>query len=286
MSWVRIESVGHMSCEDLGLPPLNYDPCRYDGSRLLFRGPQRTLEGEYIAFLGGTETFGKFIPQPFPDLVEDISGVACVNFGWPNAGIDVFAHDRALLDCAGRARLTVLQVPCAVNMSNAFYNVHPRRNDRFLCASATLRSLFDEVDFTEFSFTRHMLSRLQEVSPDRFAFVRQELSETWVAGMQELLDAIASPVILLWLSKRRPEDSADSLVPDDDPALVSRDMLNAVLETASGGAEVVVSQKARDEGTEGMAFSRHDLTAAAKVLRPMAHREAAEALIPVVASSL
>lgn len=218
--------------------------------------------------------------------MEDISGLTCVNFGWPNAGIDVFAHDRALLECAGRARLTVLQVPCAINMSNVFYNVHPRRNDRFLSASQTLRSLFDEVDFTEFSFTRHMLSRLHQVSPDRFAFVRQELAEIWVAGMCEVLNAIRGPVILLWLSTRQPEDRSTSLLPGDDPALVSRDMLNAVAEATGGVAEVVVSPGARNEGTEGMAYSQKDIAAASRVLGPKAHREAAEALIPMLAKTL
>lgn len=275
-----------MACEQLGLPPLNYDPCRYDGSRLLFRGPRRTLEGEYVAFLGGTETFGKFIPQPFPDIVEGIIGVTCVNFGWPNAGIDVFAHDRALLDCASRARLTVLQVPCAVNMSNLFYKVHPRRNDRFISASEELRSLFDEVDFTEFSFTRHMLMHLQGISAERFAFIRQELAEVWVSGIRTLLDRITSPVVLLWLSGRRPDEGFETLTPGDDPALVSRDMLNAVAGAASGLAEVRISPEAQTAGTQGMAFSRHDVPAAREVLSPLAHREAAEVLVPVLASSL
>ena len=39
------------------------------------------------------------------------------------------------------ARLTVLQVTGAQNMSNRFYSVHPRRNDRFLKASPLLRAM-------------------------------------------------------------------------------------------------------------------------------------------------
>lgn len=252
----------------------------------MFRGPQRTLEGEYVAFLGGTETYGKFIPEPYPDIVEDIIGVTCVNFGWPNAGIDVFAHDRALIDCAGRAKLTVLQVPCAINMSNLFYKVHPRRNDRFLCASDALRSLFDEVDFTDFSFTRHMLMHLQAISPKRFAFIRQELAEVWVSGMRTLLARIPNPVVLFWLSARLPDEGYEILSHGDDPALVSRAMLNAVADAAGDLVEVRISDKAQTAGTDGMVFSRRDASAANKVLGPLAHREAAETLVPLLAKAL
>ena len=158
------ELVGEMAYERMGETTLDYLPCRYGGCRLLFRGPQRRLEGSYAAFLGGTETYGKFIERPFPALVEARTGLRCVNFGWPNAGVDVFLNEPELLKMAGAARVVVLQVPCAPNLSNRYYSVHPRRNDRFVTATPRLQSLFPEVDFTEFHFTRHLLSRLRRVS--------------------------------------------------------------------------------------------------------------------------
>ena len=36
--------------------------------KLLFRGPKRDLDQPFVAFLGGTNTYGKFIERPFPDL--------------------------------------------------------------------------------------------------------------------------------------------------------------------------------------------------------------------------
>ncbi len=264
-----------------GLAPRTFDQCTYDGSRLLFRGPRRALDGDFVACLGGTETFGKFIDHPFPDLLEEKTGVTCVNFGWPNAGIDVFAGDRALLDCASRSRLCVLQVPCAINMSNMYYRVHPRRNDRFLQATDALRSLFDEVDFTEFSFTRHMLGRLQALSPEKFAYIRQELASVWVAGMQGLISRIDAPVVLLWLSTRTPESAADR--PDiwADPALVNREMLDALRDLAHGLIELNLGETARG-ADPGEGRTPQDRRAAHQVLGPEAHRRAAEALSPVV----
>ena len=146
---------------------LDYFPCRYGTSRLVFRGPRRSLERPFIAILGGTETYGKFVPDPYPDLVEDEVGMSVINLGCMNAGPDVFLNDPAIAEIANRAEVTVLQLMGAINVSNRYYAVHPRRNDRFLHATPLLRAMFGEVDFTEFSFTRHMLRALQASSPDQ-----------------------------------------------------------------------------------------------------------------------
>ena len=78
-----------------GLTAQELEQCRYDGSRLLLRGPRRNLDSDFVACLGGTETFARFIAMPYPDLLEEALGLTCVNFGWPNAGIDVFRGDPA-----------------------------------------------------------------------------------------------------------------------------------------------------------------------------------------------
>lgn len=160
------------------------EACRYGASKLAFRGPKRSLTNEYVAFIGGTETYGKFVSRPFAQAVEAATGVACVNLGQPNAGIDVMLGDPGLARIASGAAAVVLQVPCAANLSNPFYKVHSRRNDRFLRAEPPLCALFTEVDFTEFSFTRHMLMHLRNVSPERFGEVRQGLAQagTWGCG--------------------------------------------------------------------------------------------------------
>lgn len=245
------------------------DQCRYNGSRLLFRGPPRPLEGEFIACLGGTETFAREVPLPFPDLLEERTGITCVNFGWPNAGVDVFANDRALLGCARRARACILQVPGAANMSNMYYRVHPRRNDRFLQPSEALQALFPEVDFMEFSFTRHLLGHLAALSPERFAYIRKELVTVWLAAMRGLLGEIGVPVVLLWFSARRPEERCDSPEPRDDPAFVTRGMLEALRNEAGAVVELAMPPEP-----------------GAKALGAAQHEAAAEALVPALAGLL
>ena len=275
--------VGKMTCEPLrGRAPLDYCPCRYAGSKLLFRGPARPLSGDYLAFLGGTETYGKFIRDPFPAMIERRTGLACVNLGWPNAGLDVLLHDPAMARARRTARAVVLQVPGAQNLSNRFYSVHTRRNDRFVKAERPLSRLFPEVDFTEFHFTRHMLRRLQHISPERFDVVREELRTAWVERMGTLIARPGPPVVVLWFAARRPGQDCDGADLAKDPAFVTRRMLETVRGSAAAVVEVTASATALRTGTSGMVFSRVEAPAANELLGPAAHAEAALALTPAL----
>ena len=64
-----------------------------------------------------------------------------VNLGCLNAGPDVYLNDPEILRIASKADVTVLQVVGAANLTNRFYTVHPRRNDRFLHASPWLQTV-------------------------------------------------------------------------------------------------------------------------------------------------
>lgn len=270
-----------MSYDVLGAGALNYAPCKYGNSRVLFRGPERRLDAPYVAFLGGTETYGKFIKTPFPALVESNLGVNCVNFGIPNAGIDVLANEGFLIDAVLGAQMSVLQIVGTQNLSNRFYTVHPRRNDRFISASPLLASIYPEVDFSEFRFTRHMLNILYGVSSERFAVVRHELQQGWMARTKLLLRRIRGKAVLLWLADHPPLDEAEvSLNPaiNSDPLFVTRQMLEQLRVHAKDFAEVGVSQKALAAGTQGMVFSELEAPAAQKLFGPQAHGEAAQLL--------
>jgi len=270
-----------MSYDVLGAGALNYAPCRYGNSRILFRGPERRLDAPYVAFLGGTETYGKFIKTPFPALVESSLGVNCINFGIPNAGIDVLANEGFLIDAALGAQISVVQIVGTQNLSNRFYTVHPRRNDRFISASPLLSSIYPEVDFSEFHFTRHMLNILYGVSPQRFAVVRQELQEAWMSRMKLLLRRIQGKAVLLWLADCSPPEASDvqtNPANNSDPLFVTRQMLEQLEAHAKEFVQVVLSQKALAAGTQGMMFSEMEAPAAQKLLGPQAHGEAAQVL--------
>lgn len=270
-----------MSFENPGAGALDYGPCRYGKSKLLFRGPRRKLDGSFVAALGGSETYGKFVPHPWPEQLEWQLGAPVVNFGYLNAGPDVFINEPALIDAAGRARATIIQLTSAQNLSNRFYAVHPRRNDRFLRASTLMKTLFREVDFAEFHFTGHMLTALKAVSPDKFDMVEQELKAAWVARMKHLLDKIEGKTVLLWLTDHRPEDTPpDPLGPW--PHLVDEEMVMAVRPFATDLVRVVPTRAARDAGTEGMIFGPLEEPAAGQMAGPAVHAQVAAELLPAL----
>ena len=266
-----------------GLNVQELEQCRYDGSKLLLRGPRRNLDGAFVACLGGTETFARFIAEPYPDLLEAALGVTCVNFGWPIAGIDVFRSDPALIDCASRSQVCVLQVPNAINMSNLYYRVHPRRNDRVLEVLSPMRALFPEVDFTQFSFTRHMLTWLRKNSEVEYAYLLKELASVWVVGMIDLIDRIDAPVVLLWLSMRTPEEYTDRPDLAADPGLVSRAMLDALRPDVAGVVEVMIAPEARGVEPEAIEASRSE---AQTILTADAHADTARNLVPMLTDLL
>lgn len=65
---------------------LDYFPCRYGKSRLTFRGPRADTSGPYAVVLGGTETYGKFLPLPYPTRLAQETGLNIANLGCINAG--------------------------------------------------------------------------------------------------------------------------------------------------------------------------------------------------------
>lgn len=270
-----------MAYENLVEGGLSYYPCRYGKSKLLFRGPRKQLKGSYLACLGATETYGRFVEFPWPDLLEERLGMPCVNLGYPNAGIDVFLGDGEVIAVAQGAERVVLQILGAHNMSNRFYSVHPRRNDRFLKASRFLSAIYRDVDFTDFHFTRHLLQTLREHSEERFELVRAELRESWVARMNLLIGRIGRPVTLLWMSDHGPDaPGGESLAGGGGPLFVDRAMIEEVAagSKAEGFVEIVVPRDPDGAHLDDMVYAPLEEPAALEMLGVEAHEAAAEAL--------
>lgn len=261
-----------------GFGSIDYMPCHYGDSKLQFRGPRRRLDRPYVAVLGGTETFGRFVAKPYPALTEAATGRRMVNLGYPNAGVDMFLNDPALVQICAGAESTVIQLLGAQNLSNAFYSVHPRRNDRFVGATPRLRRLFADVDFTEFNFTRHLLAALQARSAERFAVVVAELQAAWLARMEMLLRAAGGRRILLWIGEEAPGDGHAPCAHAPDPLFVTRAMVERLRPLASAVVEVVASPAARASGTRGMIFAEGEEEAAHCATNLAMHADVAAAL--------
>lgn len=270
MGDMSIELPGAGASEDLF--------CQYGASKLMCRGPSRKLDKPYIAFLGGSETFGKFVDKPFVALVEQAVDKICVNLGSANSGLDAYVHDPEILRIAGGADLTVIQVMGAQNLSNRFYRVHPRRNDRFLAASALLQTIFRDVDFTEFHFNKHMLGALKMASPEQFSIVQDELQQAWLARMRLLLGYLPRKPLLLWL-RYGAEPSAPL---GAEPVLVSRATVDMLRPDIEGIIEVPVACTGETDELGKMRFDPMQAPAASHMIGPAMHRAIADQVSGVV----
>jgi hypothetical protein len=282
-----------MRSETIPEPGISYAPVRYGASRLVFRGPKRALDGRHVAFVGGSDTYGRSVAEPFPALIEEVLGEACVNLGQVNASIDVAVNDPVVLEACRDAALTVVEVTGAGNMSNRFYQVHPRRNDRLTRVSTVMQAVFPDVDFSEFCFTRHMLGHLLARAPDRFPILREELQAAWAARMRTFLDGVGTNVVLLWLSPHLPSDAPWEERPDPllrDPLFVTRRMVDALRPRVHGVVMVRPPGWAAAEAGAAAAASGEGgpwaPAQAARALGPAGHREAAAALTGVIRSLL
>jgi len=268
-----------MSFEFAGAGPRKLLLCRYGASKLDCRGPERTPESPYFAFLGGDQTFGKFVRYPFADLIERKLGQACINLGCVNGGLDAIMGDADLLAIAGKAERTVVQLMDAQNLMNRFYRVHPRRNDRFIGPSPELLRLFPDTDFSEINFTRHLVSRLRGVSQDRFEIVADELKQTWQRRMRRLVDRLQGQVVLLWLRDATGDTGFGRIT---CPNLVDAAMIDRLRPRVTDVAEVSVKLAGASGDMDDMVFSSVQAPAAANMIGPAAHRKIADAVVNIL----
>lgn len=265
--------------------PLLYDTYRYGRARQRFRAPRPDLDQPYVACIGASETFGKFVADPFPTLLEQRLDLTVANFGTPGAGVGFFQRDPILLETCSNARVCVIQIMGAWAMSNRLYEVRKRRNERIKEVSSMMRMLYPDVDFDQFRYAHNMLNRLHMLDEQKFKAVEMELRASWISRMRDLLESIETRKVLFWFSERSPDHQMAMHSGRDrmkSPAFVDRDMLEAVSPHADALVEYVATPEAV-EGTDDDYRHPPEATAAARAHpTPGMHREASEMLESVV----
>lgn len=260
---------------------LDYCLYRYENSKVLFRGPRPDFDREYCMFLGANETFGKFVPLPFSRLLQHKLEMPCANFATVNSGVDLYLKDPSVLSATAKARVTIVGVTGAHNMSNRFYNVHPRHNDRFVKPSKILETLFRDVDFGDIHYTRHLLAVLYAANAVKFSIVVEELKMAWLARMKTLIKQIDGRVILLWMANDPPtEANSDPDLADiaRDPAFIDQTMIDELSPLVTKVVECVASARAKDAGLDGMMLKDGEAVVAKNMPGAIFHIEAATAL--------
>lgn len=258
---------------------LDYFPCRYEKSKLLFRGPKASFEGPYVAVIGGSETYGKYVPYPYPDLLAERLSPDFVNLGCLNGGLDAFVQDDAIMDLCRKAEAVVIQTMGAQNLTNSFYMVHPRRNDRVVSIMPPLRRLYPGLELQEIAFTRHLLTVLKSRSENGFAAVVRELQTCWTARMQSLIAAVRKPVLILHAT------SAGGPV-GRDPWFVTTQMVQELCGPCVTALVHETQPGSVRAGVSGKVFPAIEAHIAAEMPGPGFHDEIAERVAPVLGQIL
>ena len=241
--------------QDMGI---KYQDYRFGRARQRFRGPKPDLGRPYIAFIGGSETYGKFVHDPYPAILARNLGVTCANWGTPGAGPSFFLKDPVLLEACSNARVCVISVMGAVAMSNRLYSVFKRRNSRLRTTTETLQALYPRMQLSEFRFAHNMLHRMYRENPENFKLLEIELRQAWVARMRELLDDIETARVLLWMSTRTPDEKFSPSNKEHflvAPAFVTREMLEAVAPMADLVVEYVAADEVGADPADGRVYN-------------------------------
>jgi len=239
---------------------IDYQTYQLDGAREEFRGPPVTGDA-YVACVGASQTFGRFVQAPFPNLIARALGIEVLNLGRGGAGPTFPLGNPLLLERINHARAAVVQV------------------------------------FSAADFYTALLQEDEQLARQIVA----ETRANYVQSMTELLDAITVPKVLFWFSVRAPEYREQWRLPihrlfGDFPQLVNREMVDQLRSHSDRYVECV-SRRGLPQPLPGPILSGAPGTpplppgAEAKTENryypsPEMHEEAAALLIPEVRALL
>lgn len=181
--------------------PVDFILCQYGNSKNLFRGPKKSCKHSYGVCLGGADTFGGKVPNPFSAMLEREMGMPILNLGAQHSGARFYTEVDAIQEIIENAQVVFVEALSVVNQSNPFYRVHPRRNDRFVTALDPLYDLFPEADFVECHFTKHLITKLITIDAARADIVFRTLQDEWVRNLTIMRARWRAKTVVHWYKK-------------------------------------------------------------------------------------
>ncbi|MBL8754690.1 MAG: hypothetical protein JNK15_15405, partial [Planctomycetes bacterium] len=199
-----------------------------------FRGPVPDLGQPFVACVGGAQTFGRFVAEPFPTQLARGLGMPVLNLGLGGAG-PRFAGGPDVLAILSRARAVVVQCFAGRSASNSLFDAGAGRNTgRCLRTGRWLR--FEE--FLREVRARDDLGLLQRVV--------HETRDDWAVGMRHIARSLPVPTVLSWLSARTPDYTidwrSDHGVLNTFPQLLDRDVIERVRPEFTAYCECVCAE--------------------------------------------
>lgn len=157
-------------------PSIDYHFYSLPGFSARFRGPIAQLKRPFLAIWGGSDLFGRYVPEALSHFLARDLDQQVVNFSIQQAGVDALMWQGLFERYAQEAQMNIIQTLPILNASNPYYKVHPLRNDRVTLISPKLKALFPEARFEEVYFIGHLWQEVKMICPDRAKLMRADVS--------------------------------------------------------------------------------------------------------------
>jgi hypothetical protein len=171
---------------------IDYELYELQGVHGTFRGPP-VQSREYIACVGASQTFGRFVQMPFPRLISYALRIDTLNLGRGGAGPEFPLENPALMEHINGSRIVIVQVFSGRSQSNSLF----RMAGQTMCGT----NLANGSECSADQFYTWLLTQDTKLAQEIVA----ETREKYASAMTRLLDAIVPPTILFWFSTRSPD---------------------------------------------------------------------------------
>jgi glycosyltransferase involved in cell wall biosynthesis len=219
------------------------DAIPHPNGEVYYRGPapSNLTEGGYLACIGGAQTLGRFVTQPYSDQLGKTLGLETLNLGHGGGKPRYFLECPGILEHLNKAALVVVQIPSARGGETSFFKPVSIKN-------AVLQNKRPGYSKSPRFADKAYKEFLENESPELVAQLQSEIRENWMEEMTQLLTAIQVPKVLLWFSTRTPDTGSGFCIQTlryeatpnfRYPHFVNRDMVENLCLLADGYVEYV-----------------------------------------------
>lgn len=197
---------------------IEYGEYQIAGCNYVFRGrvtPVK-LEAPYAACIGSATTFGRFVRNPYPAQLEAYTGVPFLNLGIGGGRPESYLIEETLLQTLREASVVIMEVMSARGYSSPIFEPKdPVANmgyfkdffelKRFAAEDAGIKALLEKARSKEPVFVDRVYERaFGHLTASERDLVRDSLESIYARDWVFLMQIIAKPVVVLYMSRNSP----------------------------------------------------------------------------------
>ena len=276
---------------------MDYQPWQAPRCRYVFTGPEpKAPPEESIVFLGSAATAGRFVEKPVAALVAERMGIPTINLGFGGARPSLYLGEPYVTELLQRCRLAVVEVMSARGYATSLFTpLNPWTN---LGQKAAFLPHVDNFVGQEHSFVDEVYkTALSSCGYVDFARVLAEIRIQYLSDMKRIASLTRGRNLLFYFSQRKPDYHARPYgwLPwsGDFPHFVDANLLAVLRKSFAAYSETVSSTGLpqrlvnRHTGQPVPVYPPTEVPSANTYYpSPEMHREAAEAMLPLIEKQL